>query len=59
MSLEFHAKQLKGARVMATFNLLCIVYSQVGQGVCFSMKIVCIHRTNNDTNLVEINEEMS
>ena len=29
MSLDFHAKQLKGARVMATFNLLCKVYSQV------------------------------
>ena len=27
MNLEFHAKQLKGARVMATFNLLCKVYS--------------------------------
>ena len=40
MSLEFHAKELKGARVMATFNLLCKVYSQVGQGVCFSLKIV-------------------
>ena len=39
MSLEFHAKQLKGAGVMATFNLLCKVYSQVGQGVCFNLKI--------------------
>ena len=36
MSLEFHTKEL---RVMATFNLLCKVYSQVGQGVCFSLKI--------------------
>ena len=26
MSLEFHAKQLKGVWVMATFNLLCKVY---------------------------------
>ena len=40
MRLEFHAKELKGAKVMATFNLLCKVYSQVGQGVCFSLKIV-------------------
>ena len=39
MSLEFHAKELKGARVMATFNLPCKVYSQVGQRVCFSLKI--------------------
>ena len=40
MSLDFVAKQLKGVRVMAIFNLLCKVCSQVGQGVCFSMKIV-------------------
>ena len=39
MSLEFHVKELKGARVMATFNLLCKVYSQVGQCVCFSLRI--------------------
>ena len=36
MSLEFHAKELKRASVMAAFNLLCIIYSQVGQGVCFN-----------------------
>ena len=40
MILQFHTKQLKGTRVMANFNLLCKVYSQVGQGVCFSLKIV-------------------
>ena len=38
MSLEF-AKELKGAMVMATFNLLCKVYSQVGQGVYCSLKL--------------------
>ena len=40
LCLKFHAKQLKEIWVMATFNLLCKVYSQIGQGVCFSLKIV-------------------
>ena len=62
MSLEFYSKELKGARVMATFNLPCKVYSQVGQGVCFSLKLfdlLSIHRTNTDTSLVEINGEIN
>ena len=46
---------------MATFNLLCKVYSQIELEPvnCSTCRDQYIHSTNTDNNLVEINEEMS
>ena len=45
MSLEFHAKELKGTSVMGTFNLLCKVYMLLINSFYIRASTCYIHNT--------------